>query len=1110
MTVRELFVTLGFQVDQGSLSKTESIINNLKSLAGKALGAIGIGLSAVALKRFTSECINLASTAEQIQNKFDVVFKGMDKEANKWAEDYANTVGRSVTTIKGYMADAQNLLVGFMGEDRRREAMQMSEDMTSLALDIASFSNMNEDEAVARMTKAVMGEAEAAKSLGAVLNEVTRAEAMERLQIQGKYDDLDMATRMQVNYNAILSQSADAVGDCVRSMDSYESRQRQLNSSVRYFKEYLGSQLLPTAARVLKLGNDIVKKGTEWAKKLVALNSKLKISKTLGEGFDRIFRGLGSVFSWAGSLVDIFVNSVGGAENALRILAVVAGGLLAVFQPLIAIIALVTIVIEDFVTFMEGGVSVTGGIFEQFGISASDARLKIQGAFNAIKKAVEGTVKFIGQLASGDFAGAMATLKSGWTTAWGSISKAGSSAVDKIKGFITNTKWTEVGQNAGKKVSDGIKAGIDFLKGIGNKVKGFINEVNWSQLGTNASSKFKSAMEIGVGLLSGIGDTIKGFFTAVDWNQIGSDLIALVKGGIDTGAELISGINEKIQGFFAETDWTQVGTNLGNSVRSGISTAISGASHVIANLKTFFTSTDWKSVGNTIGSTVKSGIDTGVALISAVGETIKGFFTGVDWSTVGSDLIGLVQSGIELALDKVKGVIEGIKGIFEGLEITMPEPLQQFFDWTSGIIEQIVNGLESDPDALKNAIVELWSGVVTWFEELPATLIQWGKDIVSNIVEGILSAPKSIADALHEAIFGGSEEERAEAADYYGSLGATGVSESPIDFAEVKTGKNAPSVDEQIAQWVGDGRISAEAGQKLADGVQQAWDDHEADWQADGIDMQQLLAAGIESGKYLTDEAAQQVANGISELLGFSVPSKGPLSDADSYMPDFMNLLSEGITSNSEAVVSAVETMAQGMSDALKQAFQDMASAAQTGMSQVQSSVQTGMSAVLATMQSLASQAYTSGLHFVENLVNGINAGLPALRAAASEVASIMSEQVKHSVPKKGPMKDDDQWMRHYMQNLANGIKQNKGLVTDQMSTLAQDLAALGQPASGRTAASAGGFSRRMMSVNQNVTISNSYNGTAGGADKAIRNTMKKSAYDASTYMAKAIGYARG
>ena len=43
--------------------------------------------------------------------------------------------------------------------------------MTSLALDIASFANQDEDVAVNAMTKAVMGESEAAKTLGAVLND---------------------------------------------------------------------------------------------------------------------------------------------------------------------------------------------------------------------------------------------------------------------------------------------------------------------------------------------------------------------------------------------------------------------------------------------------------------------------------------------------------------------------------------------------------------------------------------------------------------------------------------------------------------------------------------------------------------------------------------------------------------------------------------------------------------------------------------------------------------------------------------------------------------------------------------------------------------------------
>ena len=66
------------------------------------------------------------------------------------------------------------------------------------------------------MTKAVMGESEAAKRLGAVLNESTRAQAMETLGLKGKYDSLDQLTKMQVNYQAILQQSPDAIGDCER------------------------------------------------------------------------------------------------------------------------------------------------------------------------------------------------------------------------------------------------------------------------------------------------------------------------------------------------------------------------------------------------------------------------------------------------------------------------------------------------------------------------------------------------------------------------------------------------------------------------------------------------------------------------------------------------------------------------------------------------------------------------------------------------------------------------------------------------------------------------------------------------------------------------------
>lgn len=57
----------------------------------------------------------------------------------------------------------------------RQAGAEMAEQMTSLALDLASFGNMDETASVNAMTKAVMGESEAAKTLGAVLNDSTRA-----------------------------------------------------------------------------------------------------------------------------------------------------------------------------------------------------------------------------------------------------------------------------------------------------------------------------------------------------------------------------------------------------------------------------------------------------------------------------------------------------------------------------------------------------------------------------------------------------------------------------------------------------------------------------------------------------------------------------------------------------------------------------------------------------------------------------------------------------------------------------------------------------------------------------------------------------------------------
>jgi len=211
VTIRDISVAFGFDIDRASQQQAENSIKGIKNMATKLLGKIAVVFSVAKLTSFAKDCVEAASNVEEMENKFGVVFGNMADSVDKWAEKFADSVGRNKNTIKTYLADQQNLLVGF--GMTRKEGAKLSEQMTSLALDIASFSNQDEDVAVNAMTKAVMGESEAAKTLGAVLNDTTRAETMAALGMSGTYDSLSQLEKMQVNYNAILRQSPDAVGE---------------------------------------------------------------------------------------------------------------------------------------------------------------------------------------------------------------------------------------------------------------------------------------------------------------------------------------------------------------------------------------------------------------------------------------------------------------------------------------------------------------------------------------------------------------------------------------------------------------------------------------------------------------------------------------------------------------------------------------------------------------------------------------------------------------------------------------------------------------------------------------------------------------------------------
>ena len=98
--------TIDVDIDDAvnSLNRVDKQVDSSgKSMSGVfgKLGAVIAGAFAVdKIVDFGKKCLSAASDVQEMQNKFDVVFEKTGESMNKWAEDYADAIGRSSFDIK--------------------------------------------------------------------------------------------------------------------------------------------------------------------------------------------------------------------------------------------------------------------------------------------------------------------------------------------------------------------------------------------------------------------------------------------------------------------------------------------------------------------------------------------------------------------------------------------------------------------------------------------------------------------------------------------------------------------------------------------------------------------------------------------------------------------------------------------------------------------------------------------------------------------------------------------------------------------------------------------------------------------------------------------------
>lgn len=306
-------------------------------LKGKlfSIGGAIAGIFAVSKAiSFLKDSIQTASDMQETDNKFDVVFGNQAKAYDKYARDYSMKLGQSYLDTKTYMADVQNLFVGF-GLDREFAA-KMSLDSLQFANDLASFNNIDKAQAQYYMKKALMGESESAKMLGAVFNDAEMAKTMQAMNLKGNFKALDESTKIQVRYNTVLRQNQDAVGDVARNQGTYVMAVDRFNAVLEVLKTTIGGALLPIATEFIGVFGEGLSlligdgSGLESLSKILdGLKNSLKEMLDLPDvkkTFDSLKGGIAS-FGQSAGIGNIFGDMKAGAKNIFGDLMGVFAGL---------------------------------------------------------------------------------------------------------------------------------------------------------------------------------------------------------------------------------------------------------------------------------------------------------------------------------------------------------------------------------------------------------------------------------------------------------------------------------------------------------------------------------------------------------------------------------------------------------------------------------------------------------------------------------------------------------------------------------------------------------------------------------------------------------------
>lgn len=577
--------------------------------------------------------------------------------------------------------------------------------------------------------------------------------------------------------------------------------------------------------------------------------------------------------------------------------------------------------------------------YKQAGAAAGSAKASKKTAEEAKREAMDFDVLHkVGDNSSTDSSGAGGGVTPDMTTDTG---KAGGFA-EKLTDAIQDGDWYKVGAMFAEKLNeamenipwDKIQSTVQgWAQNIANTLNGAVETLDWGLTGSTLGNGLNTALGFmdsfvqtfhWESLGTGIGNGLEGMRQAIDWALLGRSLTNGLKAAFETLHGFVtSGFNwgglgddiaAAINSAWSNVDWVQAAVDLGELTKDILETANAAVQGV-----------DWVQIGADCGNALAA-IDWGgiieevFALIgSLVGAAVGtgfGFFTGL-------------FDGLDETLSKYFGNVgeKGIVGFFEGLL----EMLGDIGGWVKEhIVDPFVNGFKSalgihSPstvmkeignntiEGFSSGITELWDGVTGWIGEHLGGVVDQFNDWKDRTGEKV----SQWAANTGETVRSWADSAKQKFADWAGSA-KDSVGEFSTDSG-ARLGSYSTDTQGTLSRWkdtaVGIfttfGNVGKSTMQTAISGISGTLLPLVSNALHWGGDFVQGFTDGIKNKMRGLLDSVKDLAGQVRGYLHFSVPDTGPLADADTWMPDFMNLLAEGVAGNSTPLLANIQNVAR-------------------------------------------------------------------------------------------------------------------------------------------------------------------------------------------------------